>query len=289
MKLASGHIDLTASDTALAALPLLAQADIAKLKTQIALFLHSNDPEVTHQLRVALRRLRTLLWAYQPLLPDGSLGKQWRRTLGEVAGGVDAVRDWDILVDDLLPASMLADTEGNAELQQALNRARRSARIDCRQWLVRSGQTALADILATAFDEAACRCQANDVCLEQFAQGRVDAAAQRLDALMADCRTCTLAELHRVRIQIKRLRYLLEYFSEVAMPPAHKRIYQLKCLQDALGALNDVVVAGRRIAEMSPARELAPMLIGLQHWLANQEGLRRRQAMCELSQWKSGA
>lgn len=172
MKQAATGIDLTGAEAALAALAQLGQSDIATLKTQSAQFLHSDDPEVVHQFRVALRRLRALLWAYQPLLRD-DLGNRWRRTLGEVAGGADAVRDWDILVGDLWPAAVLPDTARSGELRRASDHVRRSARVDCRDWLAHYSLSELAETLAAAFDEASSCHRASDVSLGQFAQERI--------------------------------------------------------------------------------------------------------------------
>jgi len=63
-------------------------------------FLVNDAPEVAHQQRVALRRLRALLWAYRPLLPE-RFAEQWRQTLGDVATVVGSARDWDIILKAL--------------------------------------------------------------------------------------------------------------------------------------------------------------------------------------------
>jgi CHAD domain-containing protein len=56
------------------------------------------DAEVLHKLRVALRRLRTLLWAYRPMLDKDFDNKQRAiyKFLGNAAGNT---RDWDILIE----------------------------------------------------------------------------------------------------------------------------------------------------------------------------------------------
>lgn len=63
--------ELQAKAHALTVLPRLVSSDVATLEHCSADYLVSNDPEVGHQLRVALRRLRALLWAYQSSLPEG--------------------------------------------------------------------------------------------------------------------------------------------------------------------------------------------------------------------------
>jgi CHAD domain-containing protein len=58
-----------------------------------------------------------------------------------------------------------------------------------------------------------------------------------------------LKRLHALRIACKRLRYTLEFFSEVLAPEAKELIQELVIMQDHLGALQDVVVARRILSE----------------------------------------
>jgi CHAD domain-containing protein len=67
-----------------------------------------------------------------------------------------------------------------------------------------------------------------------------------------------LEELHRLRIEGKKLRYLLEFFralyEETEIEPL---VEQLKLLQDILGGINDVRVQQRRLVEFAHRSELA--------------------------------
>ncbi len=105
------------------------------------------DPEVLHKLRVALRRLRSLWWAYEPLL-DRKDSELRRSEFKSLAAG--KTRDWDVLRDllgtDLLMqhefASLLKSVDGhrayalpfsrktigNAGVEQILQRALAGAR-----------------------------------------------------------------------------------------------------------------------------------------------------------------
>jgi CHAD domain-containing protein len=62
----------------------------------------------------------------------------------------------------------------------------------------------------------------------------------------------TAAELHALRIEIKKLRYGFEFFHTVLPERRAVRVGRLlKALQDSLGHLNDLDVAGRTIAGLS--------------------------------------
>lgn len=54
--------------------------------------------EVLHKLRVSLRRLRSLLWAYRPLL-DRDLDDKQRALFKKLAGAAGKTRDRDILLE----------------------------------------------------------------------------------------------------------------------------------------------------------------------------------------------
>jgi CHAD domain-containing protein len=54
--------------------------------------------DALHKLRVALRRLRTLLWAYRPLL-DKEFDDQQRAFLKFLAETAGKTRDWDIVIE----------------------------------------------------------------------------------------------------------------------------------------------------------------------------------------------
>ena len=61
----------------------------------------------------------------------------------------------------------------------------------------------------------------------------------------------TDAELHRLRIRCKRLRYACEFLSDLYGPPVKKFAMRVKALQDILGAHQDAVVAQRTLAKFT--------------------------------------
>jgi CHAD domain-containing protein len=55
--------------------------------------------------------------------------------------------------------------------------------------------------------------------------------------------TASVSQLHALRIEFKKFRYTLEYFSEILGEAANQAIDELKQLQDHLGELHDTDVA----------------------------------------------
>ena len=88
-----------------------------------------------------------------------------------------------------------------------------------------------------------------------------------------------MKELHRTRIQIKRLRYVLEYFSPLLAKAAHKRIKRLTSLQNALGELNDAVVGAGLLSTLPEHPEYVAALEEFQQWFASEKKARRDKAI----------
>jgi len=210
----------------------------------------ADDPEILHKLRVALRRLRTLWWAYGPLLEgtDAKGHRAWFKSLACVAG---ATRDWDVLrhlvqaEHAMRPrfAGLLADidekragalamsksTFADSNIEECLSVAVGSAR---RQLENRPHSPALVD----------------------FVEERVGAAEKALKKDVARAHHDGVSRyetLHEVRIASKKLRYLLEFFSPVLACDHRAVIEGLTSVQDVLGKLNDLVTSEALMREHS--------------------------------------
>ena len=72
------------------------------------------------------------------------------------------------------------------------------------------------------------------------------AAVRAYDAILPKA---SVAQLHALRIEFKKFRYLLEYFKEILGEDAGQAITELKQLQDHLGALHDADVACQLVRE----------------------------------------
>ncbi|RDJ97276.1 CHAD domain-containing protein [Cupriavidus lacunae] len=263
---------------ALTVLPHLLSSDVATLEHCSSDYLVSNDPEVGHELRVALRRLRALLWAYQALLPEG-LANHWRQQLGDIANRIGAPRNWDVIIDTLLRAAVPSSHPSALIFLEALDGIRHNAREESRMVVSSPTHAQLLSAFMAAIDHVAGAQPEQSRSVGELARGRVKAASRRLDKLLTRAGDGSLAVLHQTRIQIKRLRYLLEYFSPVLKKADRKRIVGLAQLQGALGALNDVVVGSAYISALPALAEYAPAHELFMRWLKKEKKVRRRKAV----------
>ncbi|AJX35402.1 CHAD domain-containing protein [Burkholderia oklahomensis] len=216
----------------------------------------AGDPEYVHQMRVALRRLRTLARLF-PRYADAAWKDAFSGDLRWLAGMLGTVRDWDVCVTSTLPDLAAADGDeaawagtldaaraqgdaARAELRQALGTARYTQLVFAwLEWL---------SLLPLTHDEPT---RGKAPPLKRHAAKCV---SRLFGHLYGSGRLTTLdaAARHRVRIDAKRLRYALEFFSSLASRRTREGTVRLLArVQNALGDANDAAVALRCLERLS--------------------------------------
>jgi len=218
---------------------------------------HETDtpPEHLHQLRVGLRRLRSVLRELGEASPQAR--PEWSDALAQIFSRLGSARDRDALAQTLLPALRQAGATG---LQLPQIDPEPAAQIVLREpatmrlWLELA---AFAAEPGTAGEPAATLVRQRLGRL--FKQIRRDAA--RFDGLADDAR-------HQLRKRVKRLRYLGELSASLYRPKAVREfLRQLSPAQEALGAFNDVCVARALFAPQGAHDAMAMFALG---WLARE-------------------
>jgi inorganic triphosphatase YgiF len=227
--------------------------------------LETEDPEYLHQARVALRRLRCAFGAFSPAVPkaffQGQLAglRQLAQTLGQA-------RDLDVFVTQTLAAAGRGDRAGElSSLERRATAAVHQTRKAARSAIRAPGYTSLMLDLAEALsgttwtaarDGDQLRCARQP--LTEFCAGvlaRRDRRARRRGNGMEGTDP---AALHRLRIELKKLRYACEFFAPL-YPRKSSREYlkRLTALQEILGSLNDCAVGSRLLQALTPRRAAA--------------------------------
>ena len=232
------------------------------------------DDEYVHQARVALRRMRSALRLLDRKHDD--FPEALADELRWVGTALGAARDADVLAHRTLPALVAAaPTTQRAALSTLVARAemQRDA----------SHATVVATLRRPRYAQLALRLQAwtlsaepDGRTLRQLAGKLLDKAHQHLFDEARFFAALPPERRHHVRILAKRLRYALDVFS-VALPaePTESYIDALSELQDALGEMNDIAVAG--VALPSLADE-ATLLATARAWLDEREAELTRNA-----------
>lgn len=207
-------------------------------------------PEGVHQMRVALRRFRSLERTFRKDLKTKAIRKLARRARG-FASALGPARDWDVFLEETLPP-LAASNGGGAEFA-ALKLRAEALRAAAWEEAVRT--IASADFARFSLDliEAAHVQAWRERARKRLAAPARAYACAALDARLAEAREAARridspdpAARHPLRIALKKLRYSAQTFRAL-YPKAARKAYlgALSRLQDDLGAVNDAVTAQR--------------------------------------------
>jgi CHAD domain-containing protein len=248
MRLARDVIDRRAEEGArLVALALLDEADAAAVRLE-----GGDDDEALHDFRVAVRRLRTTLRGYRPWL-EGSVGRKDERRLKRLARATNAPRDAEVQVEWLEDQRETLDARRRVGVDWLAERLRvgaEEAEAAQRRLLARHRKG------AARLRRRLQHCELNldpgapatslAVALAPLLEDQLEAADERLAAVRGPSDE---ENVHRARIQAKRLRYLLEPLRGNPHADGAPVVKRLKEIQDLLGELHDCHVLAAELAK----------------------------------------
>jgi CHAD domain-containing protein len=231
-----------------------------------------DDPEDLHDLRVAVRRLRALLRAADPLLvPDWS--GPLRDELKWLGGELGPARDLDVLLEYLRREAddLDVDRVAFAEVLRRLETERAKARKRLTAALRSKRYIALLDALESA--ARAPHVRALDAPLEKLAAREFRKLARAVEALGDDPSD---EALHKARIRGKRARYAAELAEPVAGKRASRVAARAKAFQDVVGEHQDAVVAEDRLRALIPGLASGEAALAAGRVVERQRARRRR-------------
>jgi CHAD domain-containing protein len=246
----------------------LGEVAFAVLRTQFAEMQNhepgtrlGEDPEELHDMRVPTRRMRAAMKVFEGALPERA---SWlREELRWVAHALGDVRDLDVQIERFQAWKREADEEVSGFLDRILTITHKR-RAEARKNMLETLDSVRYERLLSSFAEMLRLGPAAELELAQTngkdqADEPVTAAAP---ALISDRHrkwrkaakrldeTSSPEAFHDVRKKGKRLRYTLEFVSEVYGRPVQKLVKPLKALQDDLGDHQDAVVAAAYLREL---------------------------------------
>jgi len=212
-----------------------------------------DSPEYVHQVRVAIRRLRSLLKLFAPVLPE-AFRQRWTGPWRDLGRGLGEARNWDVFLSETLPP-LNAAFPGVAELtrlERHANSRSQAAHLAVRRLLGSPAYSRLllefsADLFALGEEPAGQRP------LADFAARRLDRRARQASRLARNLAELDHAGRHRLRIAFKKLRYAIEFLAPAGGNGA-PYAQSLARLQEHLGRLNDLATARELLAPTLPAR-----------------------------------
>ena len=220
-----------------------------------------NDDEYIHQARVAMRRIRSAIKLFAPVLPMTFVG-HWNNIWRDLANALGDARNWDVFSDELLP--LLKQTFGNhpdivelekfAIAERALGHQSAVATFGHRNYSVKVISFAEAVMNLKNHPEIKNRQKmilesqstAEPIVpenTEEFASRLLKRRHRRFQRELS-VPSRSLEESHQLRLYLKKLRYSFEFF--VQLFPKNKMTRYTKTLsraQELLGQMNDLATA----------------------------------------------
>lgn len=245
-------VDLSPEDDAGTVFRTVARACLRHLRINETAFLYGpRDPSALHQMRVALRRLRSALSLCAPLFEDDPRALVLGDEIKRVTEPFGHARNLDVFLHDTLPvlAEHNPDHPGIAEIGEKARSAREEAYAAVNEILASAQWRGL--LLDIAGWVEAGPWTEQDAARQDgrhFAAGILDKARGRLKKRGRGLRHLDAHTRHRARISAKKLRYGAEFFGGL-FPKAKAQRRQkafgsaLSDLQDHLGTLNDIETA----------------------------------------------
>jgi triphosphatase len=244
----------------------------------------AGEDEGVHQIRIAIRRLKTLFILFQPWIPptDHAMMDDALTRLGRVLG---SARDWDVFVDGTLadaarkPRSraaarriVTAARSHQALGHQAVGEAIRGrayatflrrlrGRLEQKRWLVDSEDGEAAAAIAQTAGALLSR------------QARKARRAGRHFAVLSG------AKRHELRKKLKKLAYSLEFFAGLHDGRAvGVYLHRTAAVLDLLGEMNDLVVAEKLLVEAAGSKVKAKRIAQSlrRRWARRHDKLARR-------------
>jgi CHAD domain-containing protein len=237
---------------------------IAEMLDEFAVTIEDNVPgtiaaidvEFLHDLRVAVRRTRSILKLAGDVLPNG-LAQRFSSEFKWLGDLTTPVRDLDVYLLDIDTMAARLTSADPSELdpfrsflvrhraaeRRRLVRGLRSRRFEdlMIQW-----RGALAEVMADTGGEPTVAALARQRIGRAYRN-----AVRRGKRITADSPS---ADVHSLRKRCKELRYLLEVFRPVCARAPHRRLLkELKALQDTLGDFQDGEVQREAIREFAAA------------------------------------
>ena len=223
----------------------------------------SGAPEPVHQMRVALRRLRSAFSVFKPVLACAEIDAV-RAGLKRLAGLLGPARDWDVFLGGLGQeiGEAFAETPAITALMEAARR-RRAAHYGLLTTYLGSAEFRCLGI-ALAFlprtlpwraDAPETRHAVLEAPAEHFAARVLNRRRRRLLRDGAALTAMPAEALHALRLDGKRLRYASEFFGAL-FPGGHAKrfVRRLVDLQEVLGRFNDGAVATALMRELGGGR-----------------------------------
>jgi len=208
-----------------------------------------NDIEGVHQFRVTIRRMRSALSLFRTAIPKEA-SHHWSDEMRWLASELGLARDLDVFIDEGLAHTARLPLDGAVRLKElAESRRAKAYHEQVRPMLEGERYQHFKEAFPDWYEqhrweEAEVKKkhrESLDMKVTPFARSLLDKQERRVLSAGSHVDRDNPAEMHRLRIECKKLRYAAEFFRPI-FAGMDTFISHMKGLQDLLGLMNDVAV-----------------------------------------------
>jgi CHAD domain-containing protein len=207
--------------------------------------LTGEDPELLHDLRVALRRYRAALRVFRPVLPRSRV-RGLRRELARHTRALGPARDFQVRLQTIRAYGEADGVEDRPEWRRFVrpqeSRARQVLRRLRKHVQTASWQRLMERMPLSTAGASDWGPMAEAIPAGPFLSKRLRRDFRRLRHLDIDRARLRVSDWHDVRKQVRRVRYLAEAASPYGPRTVARRAVQLAGLTHALGCVHDADV-----------------------------------------------
>ena len=217
------------------------------------------DIEELHNMRVASRRLRSAIGTFHKFYQK-KYHKRFKSDLKDIGIALGKVRDIDVFLANLSQDQQILSQKFKlnlTDLKQYWIDERETARLNLnlkfdedqyQEFLInftRFTETSFLGVKKKILEET------KPLNVRSTMPSLINSHFVRVQGIGYGVEHKSFAKLHKLRIEIKKLRYTLEFFFEILGNTSKQLVEHLKQIQDHLGKLNDAVVAVKMVEEFN--------------------------------------
>jgi triphosphatase len=241
----------------------IAHACLRHYRLNEMVLLAEAEPGALHQARVAMRRLRSAFSLFGAVVRDAAQAPL-REELRWFTGELGDARNLDVLLKRLPKKARKSDAALRARLEEAREAAYARARAAIRSERLRRLLLGLVRWIETGAWRESKKARRP---IAKFARKRLDGRWQKVAALGPRLGELDEEPRHRLRIEIKKLRYAAEFLAGLQRDAetAERRtafLAAMEALQDHLGDLNDAATAREILSGLGLTAREEDRLIG---------------------------
>ena len=210
---------------------------------------YRDDPEYIHEMRVAIRRIRSAIQAFRKYF--GGVPKEWDKKVSGLAEHLGSVRDSDVLLGCLEDYAGQAPRSHRPVLRNIIDARKRRRQAEYRHLTAvfagrayRDIRSRFRQIIRPQAGPSAGRSGKKRLARPAWREAR-RSLRQYLERLLRHgprLKRLSPRQQHRLRIDCKRLRYLAEFFQDFYGRQFQDMIETTVKLQDLLGTVHDSYV-----------------------------------------------